>query len=139
LPGSPLGRPENGSQPKLVVSVFAVDLVPLVIVAVVDLYGAKGAAERDPRATSSTRPSITPSDTSNGQVHTNGIENFWSLLKRGLHGTYISVEPFHLFRYLDERVFTYNLRGTNDYGRFEHVMDAVTGRRLTYAELTAQP
>ena len=45
-----------------------------------------------------------------GQVHTNYIENFWALLKRGLHGTYISVEPFHLFRYLDERVFTFNLR-----------------------------
>ena len=46
----------------------------------------------------------------NGQVHTNRMENFWALLKRGLHGTYISVEPFHLFRYLDERVFTFNLR-----------------------------
>ena len=45
-----------------------------------------------------------------GSVHTNGMENFWSLLKRGLHGTYISVEPFHLFRYLDERVFTFNMR-----------------------------
>jgi transposase-like protein len=73
-----------------------------------------------------------------GQVHTNGIENFWSLLKRGLHGTYISVEPFHLFRYLDERVFTYNQRGLGDYGRFEAVLGAVTGRRLTYAEVTGQ-
>jgi len=45
-----------------------------------------------------------------GRVHTNGIENFWSLLKRGLHGTYVSVEAFHLFRYIDERVFTFNLR-----------------------------
>jgi transposase-like protein len=49
-----------------------------------------------------------------GRVHTNRIENFWSRLKRGLHGTYISVEPFHLFRYLDERVFTYNLRKRTD-------------------------
>lgn len=73
-----------------------------------------------------------------GQVHTNGIENFWSLLKRGLHGTYISVEPFHLFRYLDERVFTYNLRDLTDYGRFEAVLRAVSGRRLTYAEVTGQ-
>jgi transposase-like protein len=73
-----------------------------------------------------------------GQVHTNGIENFWSLLKRGLHGTYVSVEPFHLFRYLDERVFTYNLRGLGDYGRFEAVMHAAFGRRLTYTEVTGK-
>lgn len=73
-----------------------------------------------------------------GQVHTNYIENFWSLLKRGLHGTYISVEPFHLFRYLDERMFTFNLRGLTDYGRFESVLGACAGRRLTYAELIGQ-
>jgi transposase-like protein len=71
-----------------------------------------------------------------GRVHTNGIENFWSLLKRGLHGTYVSVESFHLFRYLDERVFTYNQRDRTDYGRFETVLGAVNGRRLTYAEVT---
>ena len=53
-----------------------------------------------------------------GNVHTNGIENFWSLLKRGLKGTYISVEPFHLFRYLDEQAFRYNNRKTNDGSRF---------------------
>jgi transposase-like protein len=73
-----------------------------------------------------------------GQVHTNYMENFWSLLKRGLHGTYISVEPFHLFRYLDERVFTFNLRDLSDYGRFETVLRACAGRRLTYAELIGQ-
>ena len=73
-----------------------------------------------------------------GQVHTNGIENFWSLVKRGLHGTYVSVEPFHLFRYLDERVFTYNQRGLGDYGRFEAVLAAVAGRRLTYAGVTGR-
>jgi transposase-like protein len=73
-----------------------------------------------------------------GRVHTNGIENFWSLVKRGLHGTYISVEPFHLFRYLDERVFTYNLRDHTDYGRFQAVLGAVSGRRLTYAQVTGQ-
>lgn len=72
-----------------------------------------------------------------GRVHTNGIESFWSLLKRSLHGTYISVEPFHLFRYLDERVFAYNERDRTDYGRFSAVLGAVTGRRLTYAELIA--
>jgi len=71
-----------------------------------------------------------------GRVHTNGLENFWILLKRGLHGTYVSVEPFHLFRYLDERVFTYNLRKLDDYGRFNAVLKATTGRRLTYDSLT---
>jgi transposase-like protein len=70
-----------------------------------------------------------------GRVHTNGLENFWSLLKRGLHGTYVSVEPKHLSRYLDERVFTYNLRDLDDYGRFSTVLRAVSGRRLTWAEL----
>jgi transposase-like protein len=73
-----------------------------------------------------------------GRVHTNGIENFWSLLKRGLHGTYVSVEPFHLFRYLDERVFTFNLRDRSDYGRFEAVLSAAVGRRLTFAEVTGK-
>jgi transposase-like protein len=73
-----------------------------------------------------------------GRVHTNTIENFWALLKRGLNGTYVSVEPFHLFRYLDERVFTYNLRDMGDFGRFSTVLGAVAGRRLTYAEVTGQ-
>jgi transposase-like protein len=73
-----------------------------------------------------------------GKVHTNGLENFWSLLKRGLHGTYISVEPFHLFRYIDERVFAYNLRGLDDFSRFAKVLQAAAGRRLTYAELTGR-
>ncbi len=70
-----------------------------------------------------------------GQVHTNGIENFWALLKRGLHGTYVSVEPYHLFRYLDERMFTYNERALSDLGRFATVLGCVAGRRLTYAAL----
>lgn len=70
-----------------------------------------------------------------GQVHTNYMENFWSLLKRGLNGTYISVEPFHLFRYLDERVFTFNLRKVTDTERFDTVLGQVSGRRVTYAEL----
>jgi transposase-like protein len=73
-----------------------------------------------------------------GHVHTNYIENFWALLKRGLHGTYISVEPFHLFRYLDERMFTFNMRDLSDYGRFERVLRAVAGRRVTYMELTGK-
>jgi transposase-like protein len=72
-----------------------------------------------------------------GRVHTNGIENFWAMLKRGLNGTYVSVEPFHLFRYLDERVFTYNERNLTDLGRFSAVLGAISDRRLTYTALTA--
>ena len=73
-----------------------------------------------------------------GQVHTNFMENFWSVLKRGLNGTYISVEPYHMFRYLDERVFTFNMRDLDDYGRFSTVLAAVSGRRLTWAQLTGR-
>lgn len=73
-----------------------------------------------------------------GQVHTNGMENFWSLLKRGLHGTYISVEPFHLFRYIDERVFTFNQREATDLSRFQTVVEMVAGRRLTWAQVTGR-
>lgn len=73
-----------------------------------------------------------------GQVHTNGIENFWSLLKRMLKGTYVSVEPFHLFRYLDEQAFRFNKRTGNDLYRFLEVAKALTGRRLTFEELTAK-
>lgn len=74
----------------------------------------------------------------NGQVHTNGLENFWSLLKRALKGTYISVEPFHLFRYLDEQAFRFNNRkDMKDADRFSAVICGIVGRRLTYAELIA--
>jgi len=74
----------------------------------------------------------------NGNVHTNGIENFWSLLKRGLKGTYISVEPFHLFRYLDEQAFRFNERKQNDGGRFISAMQGITGKRVTYDKLTGK-
>ena len=74
----------------------------------------------------------------NGNVHTNTMENFWSLLKRGLHGTYISVEPFHLFRYIDEQAFRYHNRTATDAERFVGVMKQVAGRRLTLAELTGK-
>jgi transposase-like protein len=75
----------------------------------------------------------------NGNVHTNTMENFWSLLKRGLHGTYVSVEPFHLFRYIDEQAFRYNNRkDMNDADRFSAVVSQVAGKRLTYAELTGK-
>ncbi len=73
-----------------------------------------------------------------GDVHVQTIENFWSLLKRGLKGTYVAVAPVHLFRYLDERVFTFNERAQNDFGRFATVLAAVSGRRLTYASLTGK-
>ncbi|HEY9158673.1 IS1595 family transposase [Candidatus Binatus sp.] len=73
-----------------------------------------------------------------GNVHTNKIENFWSLLKRSLKGTYVSVEPFHLFRYLDEQAFRYNARKANDGERFIDVASSVLGRRLTYSELTGK-
>jgi transposase-like protein len=73
-----------------------------------------------------------------GQIHTNGIENFWSLLKRGLSGTYVCVEPFHLFRYLDEQSFRFNHRKLTDSERFSIVAKQVIGRRFTYSELTGK-
>jgi hypothetical protein len=72
----------------------------------------------------------------NGHVHTNGLENFWSLLKRSIKGTYVNVEPFHLFRYLDEQAFRFNERKGTDFERFEKAMQAVAGKRLTYNVLT---
>lgn len=74
----------------------------------------------------------------NGNVHTNAMENFWSLLKRGLHGTYISVEPFHLFRYIDEQAHRFNNRKMTDGERFDLGVREIVGKRLTYAELTGK-
>ena len=72
-------------------------------------------------------------------VHTNSLENFWSLLKRGLNGTYVSVEPFHLFRYLDEQAFRFNYRkDITDAERFSLAVSQITSKRLTYAELTGK-
>jgi hypothetical protein len=78
-----------------------------------------------------------------GEVHTNSIENFWSLLKRSLNGTYVSVEAFHLHRYADEQAFRYNNRTTRDNpltdaDRFALAISQITGKRLTYAELTGK-
>jgi transposase-like protein len=73
-----------------------------------------------------------------GQVHTSGLENFWSLLKRAIRGTYVSVEPFHLMRYLGEEVFRYNERKITDAERFQEVLGSVSGKRLTWNELTCQ-
>jgi ISXO2-like transposase domain len=80
----------------------------------------------------------------NGRVHTNGLENFWSLLKRGLGGTYVAVEPFHLFRYVDEQAFRYNHRKDesgkklSDGERFTAVLSQIAGKRLTFAEVTGK-
>ena len=80
----------------------------------------------------------------NGQVHTNGLENFWSLLKRGLNGTYVAVEPFHLHRYLDEQMFRYNNRKDengrrlSDAERFTVALSQIAGKRLTFAEVTGK-
>jgi transposase-like protein len=78
-----------------------------------------------------------------GKIHTNGLENFWSLLKRGISGTYVSVEPFHLFRYLDEQSFRYNNRATADNpmadgDRFSRVVSQIMGKRLTWNRLTGK-
>ncbi len=74
-----------------------------------------------------------------GHIHTNGIENFWSLLKRTLGGTYISVEPFHLFRYLDEQAFRFNRRKGTDADRFNALVSLITGKRLEYKQLIGKP
>jgi len=74
-----------------------------------------------------------------GVVHTNGLENYWSLLKRTIGGTYVSVEPFHLFRYLDEQAFRFNQRSDNDAARFAKTLRHVTGRRVTYETLIGHP
>jgi transposase-like protein len=71
-----------------------------------------------------------------GNVHTNGCENFWSLLKRAIKGTYVSIEPFHLFRYLDEQSFRFNERHGNDAERFALALKGIIGKRLTYVGLT---
>jgi len=79
-----------------------------------------------------------------GKIHTNGLENFWSLLKRGLKGTYVAVEPFHLFRYLDEQVFRYNYRKDKnnkplkDGERFHIAVGNIVGKRLSYDEVTGK-
>jgi hypothetical protein len=78
-----------------------------------------------------------------GQVHTNGMENFWSLLKRGIRGTYVNVEPFHLFRYLDEQAWRFNNRATKerpmkDADRFNLALSTIAGKRLTFAEVTGK-
>jgi transposase-like protein len=80
----------------------------------------------------------------NGKIHTNGLENFWSLLKRSINGTYVSVEPFHLFRYLDEQAYRYNNRKDEDgeplkdFDRFKQAMTQIVGKRLTWNQLTGK-
>ena len=75
----------------------------------------------------------------NGNVHTNNMEGFWSLLKRGLHGTYVSVEPFHLFRYIDEQAFRFNNRkAAGDWERCSELVSNILDKRVTYAQLTGK-
>jgi transposase-like protein len=73
-----------------------------------------------------------------GAVHTNGLENFWCLLKRTIKGTYVNVEPFHLFRYLDEQAFRFNERKDTDAGRFVKAIKGIVGKSLTFAKLTGK-
>lgn len=73
-----------------------------------------------------------------GKVHTNGCENFWSLVKRCLYGTYVSVEPFHLFRYVDEQSFRFNNRRMTDADRFDLAVRGVFGKRVMYDQLTGK-
>lgn len=73
-----------------------------------------------------------------GNIHTNSIENYWSLLKRGIKGTYVSVEPFHLFRYLDEQSFRFNSQKGNDQGRFMLALSQISGKRVEYKALIGQ-
>ena len=73
-------------------------------------------------------------------VHTNGLENYWSLLNRTIAGTYVSVEPFHLFRYLDEQAYRFNNRdnGMNDWERFKLAASQIAGKRLTWDQVTGK-
>ena len=71
-------------------------------------------------------------------VHTNGLENYWSLLKRTIAGTYVSVEPFHLFRYLDEQAYRFNNRKMTDGERFSMAVSGIVGKRVTFEELTGK-
>jgi transposase-like protein len=73
-----------------------------------------------------------------GTVHTNSMENYWSLLKRGISGTYVSVEPFHLFRYLDEQSFRFNTRKLNDAERFDVAVSGILNKRVTFSQLTGK-
>jgi len=73
-----------------------------------------------------------------GKIHTNGLENFWTLLKRGINGTYVSVEPFHLFRYFDEQAYRFNNRKLTDGERFSAAVSGIVGKRLTFDQLTGK-
>ena len=68
----------------------------------------------------------------------NTLENFWSLLKRSIRGTYVSVEPFHLARYLDEQVFLYNNQKLPDAERFSATVSGIVGSRVAFSELTGK-
>jgi hypothetical protein len=99
-------------------------------------YNAMSAADRFPRLQYIHKVIDHAETYAIGNVHTNGMENFWSLLKRMLKGTYVSTEPFHLFRYLDEQAFRFNNRKASDLSRFTEGLKGIFGKRLTYAALT---
>ena len=80
-----------------------------------------------------------PKPTSRDRVHTNGLENFWSLFKRNIYGTYQAVDTQHLDRYIDEVSYRYNERGKEDPERFEQTVEQFEGKRLTYKQLTEKP
>lgn len=73
-----------------------------------------------------------------GKIHTNGLENFWSLTKRAIKGTYVSIEPFHLFRYMDEEAYRFNSRKDRDYTRFQDAVESIKGKRLRYKTLIGE-
>jgi transposase-like protein len=70
-----------------------------------------------------------------GDAHTNGVENFWTLFKRAVKGTYVAVAPFHVGRYVTEEAFRFNNRLKSDFARFFQALTQVVGRRLTYRQL----
>lgn len=103
-----------------------------------DVYTDSASAYGDPALTHCHKAIDHSISYASGAVHTNGLENFWSLFKRCLKGTHIAVAPFHLFRYVAEEAFRFNERWRDDSGRFIEALKGIIGKRLTYRVLTAQ-
>ncbi|MDZ4797645.1 MAG: transposase [Bryobacteraceae bacterium] len=101
----------------------------------VPFAGAPGNFSADRLANTPTKSWITPYSCVDGNVHTNGLENFWSLLKRGLNGTYVSVEPYNLFCYLDEQAFRFSNRKVTDGKLFSAAVSGIVGKRVTWDNL----
>lgn len=92
----------------------------------------------DHKAVNHSKSEYARKDEEGNSIHTNTIENFWSLFKRGLKGTHIHVSPFHLDRYIDDQAFRYNHRKNNDFGRFDLSVAQSQGKRLTWLQLTGK-